>query len=115
MILDGGAAKAALKAVRAGLRIEFGSDPGRINGTYLAYGLVIILILGAPNLLEPIVRIWDPDYSSGFPLVAVFAIFTGGFIICMMLLVLLAALIRSDKHPPSSPTPHRKKRRGRKQ
>ena len=100
--------------MRAGLRIEFGSDPGRTNGIYLAYGFVIILVLGAPNLLEPIVRIWDPDYSSGFPLVAVFAIFTGGFIICMMLLVLLAALIRSDKHSPDSLAPKREKRRGRK-
>jgi hypothetical protein len=85
-----GPTKAATGAVKRALKREYETDAGRINGGGTALLFLLIVLLGAPAVLEATLSHLLPGAEPHeFPWVPVVAIFVGGTLICVVVLAVL--------------------------
>jgi hypothetical protein len=87
-VLCKGPLRPVIGLARRALAVEQKTEAGRFNARGLAAGLVLVVIVGRTNIIAPVVRIWSPKYSTGFPLATVVVVYLGYIIICTALLLL---------------------------
>jgi hypothetical protein len=72
-----------LGLVRDVIRIETMTDAGRINMAASILAFLVPLGMGVADLAQVIIRIWEPDYEAGLPLVTVLVIVVFGTLACV--------------------------------
>lgn len=74
----------ALAFARHAIDSEVNTRAGRLNGLLIVLGFVVIVISGATDLLQVVIRIWKPAYTTGLPsAVGLFAIWLTAGLICV--------------------------------
>ena len=94
-----------IRLLLRGLRLETGTDAGRVNALLIIVAFALMVIIGSPDLLSRVIAIWSEDYSANFPVVPVLAILIGGGLICVLLLVLVEPLVSERRRQRHHPVP----------
>jgi hypothetical protein len=75
---------------RTALDLERSTVAGKLNALGMAIGFVVLTAGEIVNGVQVVVRVFDPNYSSGVPsTIALFAIFCGYSLLCVLMLGLL--------------------------
>jgi hypothetical protein len=72
-----------LGLVREVIRIETMTDAGRVNLSASVLAFLVPLGMGVADLAQVIIRIWEPDYETGLPLVTVLLVVVLGSLACV--------------------------------
>jgi hypothetical protein len=83
-----------LDLIREVIHIETMTDAGRVNLAASILAFLVPLGMGIADLAQVIIRIWEPDYEAGLPLVAVLLIVVLGSIACVCV---IAAINPGDR------------------
>jgi len=76
-----------VQLVRAILKAERLTAAGRLNALGLAFMFALILAAGVGDLLQSLIRIARPHYSTGLPnLAGLLAVFGGLFLVCVAII-----------------------------
>jgi hypothetical protein len=85
--------QAVAKLARSIIDAETVTPAGRLNALTIIAGVAIIFAGGVLDVGQAIVRLWDDDYVTGLPSVlALFAVWLGGAILCVGVLALFGYL-----------------------
>lgn len=76
--------------VKETIGMEFGTPAGQVNLVSIGLAFIIVLLSGAFDLLQALVRICRPNYTTGMPSgVVMFAMFIGLTLVCTLIVGLL--------------------------
>jgi hypothetical protein len=94
------AGRLAKDLLRQILDAERLTHAGRVNSLAVVLGFVVVLASGAFDLIQVIVRIWRPGYTTGLPAVTMFAIWVGLALFCVLIVIRLTGRHGSGDRSP---------------
>jgi hypothetical protein len=81
------AGRLAKEFLRLILETERLTHAGRINAIVVCLGAVAVFACGAFDLVQVVARFWRPHYTTGVPVITIFAMWIGLAIFCVLLVV----------------------------
>jgi hypothetical protein len=75
----------AIRFARHAIKAETETRAGQLNAIWMVLSLAVVVTAGLPDLLQAVVRIWEPTYTTGLPSgLALFGIWAGASLLCVL-------------------------------